>query len=135
MVTITRDSDSVIFTFQDGDVASVKVGKDSNIDSNPLPGGDSNDNFIIDTNGANKTITINGFITPATSTRTSSGTTTTIAQQLAWLETLINGSQTGHTFSSTYQSSKIVFVQNIDYTEKCGNPNMVEFSITLIEGS
>lgn len=132
--TITRGSDSVVFTWNPGDIIDISVAKDANLDENPLPGGDSDANFVIDFNGVSKTIRLTGKITPATTTRTSTGTTTTIAQQLAWLETLVNGAQTGHTLNTTFQSSKTVYCRSFEYKEMSGNPNFAEFTIDLVEG-
>jgi len=133
--TITRDSDSVIFTFQDGDCDTVTSAKNGQVDVSPLPGSDSDSAFGIDINGVTRTFTLSGVLTPATSTRTSSGTTTTVQQQLDWLETLLNGTQTGHTLNTTFYSSKNVFVQSINMQESSGDSGILDFTITFIEAS
>jgi hypothetical protein len=124
----------VTFTFADGDCETVVVKKNGNLDENPLPASDSNYAFVIDFNGVLKTITLSGFITEALTTRTDIGTTTTIEAQQDWLLALVNGSQTGYTFSSTYQTGKTVYCRNVQFTEKSGDPNRVSFVIDFVEG-
>ncbi len=132
--TITKSG--VTFTFQDGDCDNVSIRKSSNLDVTPIPGGNSDDAFVIDFNGVTKTITLTGQLTPATSSRTSTGSTLTIAEQMDWLLDLIDGNQaTGFTLSTTFQSSKTVFCQRLNFNEEGGNPNQSPFTIEFVEGS
>lgn len=125
---------SVTFTFQDGDVDSVTVNKNGNLDENPIPASDSNNAFIIDFNGVIKTITVSGFITEAATSRTDVGTTTSIEDQSAWLLDLVDGLQTGYTFSSTYQTNKTVYCRRVNIVEKSGDALRVSFNIEFVEG-
>ena len=124
---------NTVFTFQDGDIKSIKVNKTAMLDVNESPGSDSDSTFVVDFNGVNKHIVIDGTITPATSTVTSYATTTSITAQIAWLEFWINGNQSGMTFNSNFQASKKVFIENISYTEEQGNVNFVTFNMSLVE--
>lgn len=133
--TITRGSDSVVFTFQDGDCLNVTTTKNSSLDATPLPASDSDSAFVIDVNGVLRTINLSGQITAASSTRTSSGTTQTIQEQIDWLQTLCNGSQTGHTLTTTYLSSKTVYCSSISFDEVAGDPLKIDFNIQFIEGA
>jgi hypothetical protein len=127
---------SVTFTFQDGDMSEVNVNLQGNLDENPLPASNSSNTFVVDFNGVIKTINLSGRITPATTSRTSTGSTTTIAQQLAWLETnLVNGTQSGATFNSNFQTNKNVYFRKLSYKEESGNPNFVECQIEMIEAA
>ena len=130
----TIAKDGVTFTFQDGDISSVDIKKNAQLDTNPLPGQNTDQAFVLDFNGSLKTITVSGRITDALTTRTSSGTTTTIEQQIAWLEELVDGGQTGYTFNSTFQTNKTVFVNSVTFGEIAGEANLVEFNMEMVEG-
>ena len=90
--------------------------------------------LVVDFNGVIKTITLTGYITPATTTRTSIGTVTTIEQQIDWLIDLVDGAQDGYTFNSTYQTSKTVYCRKVNFDEVSGDPNKVYYTIEFIEG-
>lgn len=135
MVTITNSS-SVTFTFDEGSVNSVDVKKSAGLDESATPASDSEDAFVIDFNGVVKSITITGIIFTADSTRTSSGTTTSITDQIAWLEALIDGSQAGYSFSSTFQTTKTVYVRKFSYSEEQGvGVNSISFTLDMVEGA
>ena len=127
-------NDSVTFTFQDGDVETVTVNKNGNLDENPTPASDSDFAFVIDFNGVLKTITLKGKITTASTSRTDVGTTTSIEDQMAWLLDLVDGVQSGYTFSSTYQTSKTVYCRRVNFEEISGEANYVVFNIEFVEG-
>ena len=125
----------VTFTFDDGEVKSVDVEKVGNLDVSSTPASDSNDSFIVDFNGVVKSIMISGQLFETDTTRTSTGTTTSIEDQQAWLEDLVDGSQNGYTFNSSYQTNKTVFCRRVKFSEDAGKPNNVKFSMELIEGA
>jgi len=129
--TITKDS--VVFTFQDGNVSEVILNKQGALDENPMPVSDSEYTFVMDFNGVTKTLTLNGTLTEATSSRTSTGTTLTVEDQMDWLLTLVDGSQTGYTFNSTYQTSKTVYCRKVNFKELSGQLAS-PFSIEFVEG-
>jgi hypothetical protein len=134
MTNVSLVKDGVTFTFQDGTVDSVEVQKQAQLDENTLPASDSNDAFILDFNGVKKGIVINGFIFDDGTNRTSSGTTVTIEAQMDWLMAIVDGSQSGITFNSTYQTGKTVYVRSVSFVEKSGNPLRVEFRMDFVEG-
>lgn len=133
-VTIQNDA-GVTFTFNVGDVDKVVCQKIAGVDVNTIPGTDSDSTFVVDFNGVSKKITVEGRITEASTTRTSVGDTKTIAEQVAWLESLADGTQTGYVFSSTFQSNKTVYLQMIKFEEVSGDVTMVPFSIEFVEGA
>lgn len=125
----------VTFTFADGEVEQVEIKKNGNLDENTLPASDSSSAFILDFNGVKKDITISGKLYDTTgSSRTSTGTTVTIEDQINWLASVLNGSQNGLTFNSSYQTNKKVYFRSMVFTEKSGNPLLVEFRIEMVEG-
>jgi len=134
MAQPTIENDGVTFTFGDGDIESVSVEKTGSLDENPAPASDSDSAFIVDFNGVLKTFTLKGVITPATTTRTSTGTTTSIEDQLDWLFVLVDGVQSGYTFNSTYQTNKTVYCRKVRAVERAGMPNGVDISIEFVEG-
>jgi len=140
MVTITTSgidvngNSNVVFTFGEGDIKTIKVDKTAMLDVNEAPGSDSDSTFVVDFNGVNKKITLDGAITPATSTRTSVGTTTSITAQAAWLEYWVNGGQSGMILSTNFQTSKTVYIEKFSYTEESGNVNFLPFTISFVEG-
>ena len=130
--TITNSG--VTFTFQDGDCETVDIEKSGHLDENPTPGSDSDSAFVIDFNGVIKVISLHGYITPADTSRTDSGSTTTIEEQQDWLLDLVDGTQIGYTFNSTYQTNKTVYCRKCKFTEVSGDMNRVEFNIEFVEG-
>ena len=122
------------FTFQPGDVTSVKVLKQGSLDVNPMPASDSDDAFVIDFNGVLKTITLMGDLSNASSTRVSGGSVSTIAEQIDWLLTLVDGAQTGYTFGSTFQTGKTVYCRKVDFDELQGEITKSPFTIEFVEG-
>ena len=129
--TITKDG--VTFTFQDGNVKDVTINKQGSLDENPMPVSDSEYTFVMDFNGVTKTLTLNGTLTTALTTRTSTGTTTSVEDQMDWLITLVNGSQTGYTFNSTFQTSKTVYCRKVNFKELSGELDC-PFTIEFVEG-
>ena len=121
------------FVFQSGDVQRVKIVKSSQIDATPLPMSDSPDTILFDFDGVSGNVTLNGFITDATSTRVAGGSVLTIAQQVAYLRGLINGNQSAIAFTSNYCSINVM-ISKVDINEEAGNPNSVPFTIDLTEG-
>jgi len=134
MADVTIKKGSVTFTFDDGDVEDVVIGKTGNLDENPIPASDSDSAFVLDFNGVIKAITITGSLTNSSSSRTDVGTTQTIAEQIDWLLALVDGVQDGHTFNSTFQTDKTVYCRKVNFTEKSGSPNESPFTIELVEG-
>lgn len=134
MTAVSIKSGTTTFTFDDGEVDSVDVKKNANLDENTLPASDSNSAFILDFNGVKKDIIIAGYLYDSATTRTDIGTTTTIAQQIDWLTAIPAGNQTGVLFNSTYQTNKKVYVRSMSFIEKAGEVNKVEFRMEFVEG-
>ena len=132
MPTITMDS--VVFTFKEGNVDTVKVNKQGALDENPMPASDSDYTFVMDFNGVTKSITLSGNLSLAATSRTSTGDTKTIEEQMDWLLTLVDGAQDGYTFSSTFQTAKTVYCRKVDFTENAGDPLRVPFTVEFVEG-
>jgi len=134
MANVSIKNGSVTFTFQDGDGAEVEINKVANLDENPTPASDSDNAFIIDFNGVIKTVTVTGFITEALTTRTDSGTITSIEDQQDWLLALVDGGQSGYTFNSTYQTNKILYCRRVNFKEVSGESNQVPYVMEFVEG-
>ena len=132
-VTITNQS-GVVFTFQDGDVSDVTTSETSSIEQYGIPSSGYTSAQVYDYEGVLKTISINGVLTTATTSRTSSGTTLTIAAQKTWLEGLQNGYQIATAFVSTYESCTVVTSQ-FRTKEIAGIPGQLQFTLTLAIGS
>jgi len=134
MAVTIQNSGGVTFTFDDGEVETIEVDKEARLDENPTPASDSDQAYILDFNGCLKTITITGVLFETTSTRTSTGTTTSIADQIAWFEAIINGSQSGSILNTNHQSNKTIFLRKLHYEEIAGNPTKLPFRIDAVEG-
>ena len=149
MTSITTGG--VTFTFQDGNVHTVESSLNSGIENNPTKGGPMRGRNW-DNNGCTKTITLKGALTAAVSTRTSTGTVTTIYSQKQWLESLVNGSQSAITIDTTYEDQSVldktpatspfqgaftstkILVQTMRFTERAGEPNRLDFEIVFVVG-
>ena len=149
-VTITRDS--IIFSFNEGDVSNIKSTITSGVENNPLTLSGPAGSYNYDYDGCTKNIVITGNLTLADTTRTSTGTIKTILEQKNWLESLINGNQTSTTFTSTYETTSvdsssgispylgsfvntIGMIVNMTFDEGAGNPNELPFNINIVVGN
>jgi len=94
----------ITFTFLAGEVQSVESVVTQNPDKIPIYGSGPMGGYVFNFDGAVKTITVTGVLGLAPSTRTSSGTITTIKQQKQWLESLCAGNADSITFNSEYES-------------------------------
>lgn len=138
------NSAGVTFTFESGEVASVQSDIVSDIDPLALPASGPSQTFLFDYAGVLKNIILQGVLFETSTSRTDSGTTTTILQQKQWIEKNLNGQQTANTFSSTYDSqtyngssfetTKIMF-SKVSFTERSGDPESLAFTINLIVGA
>jgi len=152
MTSVTLTVNSITFTFENGDVDTCKSNIQSNIESSLITGLGPMGAYIYDFEGCSKVIEISGNLTPATTTRTSSGTIKTILEQKQWIESLINGIQGLITFTSNYETKSAntvtgaatpyqsaftnttCKVQSMSFDEKGGNPLQLPFRITLTVG-
>jgi len=132
-VTIKNGTDT--FTFEQGEVESVKMNKQGQLDENPMPASDSDDAFVIDFNGVIKNITITGMIIESATTRSDTSTIKTIAAQIDWLLALVDGAQDGYTFNSTFQSNKTVYCRKCEFNEVSGEVTKSPFTIEFVEGA
>ena len=124
MTNVTLTVDSVVFTFQDGDLDKCKATIMSNIENSMVTGMGPMGAYNYDFDGCSKTLDISGTITLATTDRTSTGTCKTILAQKQWLESLINGNQGVVTFGSNYET------QSVDTTTGAVSPNQSHFTNT-----
>lgn len=132
-ITITN-ADGVVFTFQDGDIFNVESTVASSIEQYGLSGLDWTYAFLADFEGVRKIITLSGALTDASTSRTSSGSVLTIAQQKAWLEALQTGQQTPQSFVSDFEN-ETVMVGQFRTNNDCQKPNELNFTMTLNVGS
>jgi len=130
----TIEKDGVTFTFNDGDAKQVKVTKQANLSEDAMPASDSDNAFVMDFNGVIKSITVMGKLTLAATSRTDSGDTKTIEEQMEWLMDLVDGAQDGYEFNSTYQTGKTVYARRVTFDENAGDPLRVPFTMELVEG-
>lgn len=154
MADTTFVVDGVTYTFDKGQVKSIRSEITVNLDNESLAISGPMQAMLFDFEGALKKITIDGVIIAATTTRTSLGTTTTILSQKQWLESILNGNQSLITFSSTYEAKSVttsrtptsgdpklatfantkVMASIIEFTNEGGNPNALPFKIVLFVG-
>ena len=141
MVSVSiQNSDGVTFTFQNSDIIKVQSIITGDIDHSTMPISGPMGAMGFDIAGGMKIIGVDGILTLASSTRTSTGTTTTILQQKQWLEAVINGNQSQVTFTSNYESKSYgssftntkVIIQKLTFGEESGMPNEVPFTMNLI---
>lgn len=142
-VTIKNGS-GVTFTFEDGEIETVSSDITAQPDVMPMPGSAPANTFIIDLGGAEKNISIKGVLIESASTRTDSGTVTTILQQKQWLEALIDGAQSTAQFTSNYESetyggssftNTMVVVTRITFDENAGDPGRLPFTMSMKVGA
>lgn len=141
-VTIKNKS-GVTFTFQNGDMKGIQPDIQSQPDISPLPGSPPANTLIIDLGGVQKKLTITGALSLATSSRTDTGSVTTILEQKQWLEELQDGAQTPLDFTSNYDSQSLsssgytqtkIVITRVFFDEQHGNPNELPFTIVGIVG-
>ncbi len=124
------------FVFNEGDVKSVTEDITANLESITIPTTAPSNTLLYDFDGSINTITLSGNLTDSTTTRVTGETVLTIEAQKAYLKSLINGMQTKRLFYSTYNASGIyVMVASVSFTEEQGNPNILNFTMKLIEGT
>lgn len=142
-VTIQNGS-GVTFTFLQGECKSVRSRVVADIDQTNIPGLGPSQSLLFDFSGVTKVIQIKGELWTDGTTRTSSGTTTTILQQKQWLEQNLNGLQTAVTFSSTYEAQTFdgssyvptkVMWGVIEFEERVGDVEELPFNATLLVGT
>lgn len=140
-VTITKSG--VTFTFNDGDVQDVNTQITADLEHEAMPMMTADAAFIFDFSGVKKIINISGSLTDNLDNNVLSvGSAVTINEQREWLESLIDGGQSGITFSSNYSSTyngstfndSNVLVANIRFAEQVNKHNELGFSITLFVG-
>ena len=132
-VTIINQND-ITFTFQEGDVEQVTSVVSSSVEQYGIPFSTFSSAQLADYEGVVKIITIVGTLTTASSTRTDTGDTKTVAEQKTWLEGLQSGSQVPKGFTSTYESETVMASQ-MRTVETSGIPNQLPFTLTLAVGA
>lgn len=143
-VSITNNTGNVTFTFAEGEVDSVEPVVSADIDVIALPGAGPAAGLGFDFGGTTKQIRVRGKLFETPTSRTSSGTTTTILQQKQWLEAIINGNQFAKTFTSDYESETYngssfvatkVYAGRFSAPQKSGNPEWLDFEMELTVGT
>lgn len=110
-----------------GYIRTEENGKVSNLFIQPLPASDSSDAIVLDFFGVTRTINITGVKT---------GVTATLQSFITTFEALQDGSQTSVTFvSSIHPNNKTVYVNSFRWNYSSVNPNILNYTIELIEGS
>lgn len=135
-------NDGVTFSFQSGDVESVRCTISNDLDHDSMAGSPATGAMLYDFNGVKKIITVTGSLSEAATTRTNTGTTKTIDEQRQWLEKQLNGAQEGTEFSSNYSStyngtsfsnSRVMKAQ-IEFIEEQEKPEYLQFTMILFVG-
>lgn len=110
-----------------GTIQSEDRSKDAQLFQMPLPRQNSQNSVLADIFGVSGTIRISGTFT------VSDGTISTFISQL---EGLITGTQTARTFHSDKSNSNYtVLIQTISWKSAEAGVNLVEYEISMIEGS
>lgn len=148
---VSLTTNGITFTFAAGEVDRVESTIIANTEQQELPSQGPANALLLDTNGPIKTLSISGILYETASSRTTSGTITTILSQKQWLESLINSNQSTVIFTSNYESQTVldstgvspfqagftttpVKVEQLKFTEEEGNPNLLRFEMTLRVG-
>lgn len=153
MAAPTLAVNGITFTFNEGDVDSVKSSIIAKPDPTEISATGPMGAILYDFDGVLKRIVLTGFLTLAASTRTSTGTVTTILAQKQWLESLANGSQNPITFTSTYETQSVsevsgaaspnqaafvstkCMMESFEPNEKSGDPLRLPFIMVLVVGN
>ena len=103
-------------------------GKDSGLFEMPLPASDSDDTFLLDLFGATKRMTLDGVFT---------GTKSEINTFIVAIEGIVDGDQATSTFVSSLSTyaNKTVLIKNFNWNWVGGQPNLITYTLELIEGS
>jgi len=151
-MTVALTKGGITFTFLDWEVERVKATILQSPDNTPITNTGPMGSFVYNYDGATKSITINGYLQTASTTRTSTGTVVTIADQCKWLEGLFCGSSDSITFTSTYNTqtpdtevgaispflahytNTTVVGGSFEHDEISGEVNILAYTLTLIVG-
>jgi hypothetical protein len=152
-MAVTITSGGTTFTFNDGDVKKITSSIGSKAEQQEIASTGPLQTYLYDYDGCLKTITISGYLTPASSTRVSGYSIDAIVEQKQWLESLVNGAQTTITFVSDFESLSVLgstsptapykgsfgyttgMIQDMSFTQSEGDPNRLQFSITILVGT
>ena len=141
------------FTFQSGDIDFVESDIASSVESTKITKTGSMGTLNYDFDGVLKTITIQGVLTPAATTRVSGYSVTSVLSQKQWLESLINGNQGLIELTDDYESQSVLsdsgatppflgsFTStkckngNIKFRRERGLVNRLKFTLILVVGN
>lgn len=143
-VTITGN-DGVVFTFEDGEVDDINAEITTGSEQYAQYFGGPADAWVFEGDGPTKIISVTGMLYETSTTRTSSGTTTTVNEQREWLEKQFVGGQLPRSFSSNYTGTTYsvtsgtfvpttVLAGRCSFRESTGNVNVLQFSMYLLVG-
>ena len=127
-MTVALTKNGITFTFLDWEIDRVKATLLQSPDNTPITSTGPMGSYIYNYDGATKSITVTGYLQLASTTRTSTGTITSIADQCKWLEGLFCGSSQGITFTSTYNT------QSPDYETGAVSPFPAHYTNTTVIG-
>jgi len=152
MTNVSLAIDGTTFTFQNGDVDACKGAERTELDNSMIMGTGPMGAWNYDYEGCGKKIIVSGILTVADTTRTSTGTVTSILAQKQWLESLINGQQKPLTIVSKYEEQSAnttsgadspnqsdftatqCLVESMSFEEEAGNPHQLTFNMSMAVG-
>lgn len=112
-----------------GKIKSESWTKDAGLFQMPMPASNSDSQILLDIFGTSLNLNIKGTFINGMSSKTCS-------QFIGELYALVDGAQTAKTYESEmYGTSIIGLVTSVTWDTEAGNPNTVEYTITLTQGS
>ncbi len=110
-----------------GDVKSESSTKSSGLFNMPLPYSDSDAALIMDLMGTSRTITVDGVKT---------GVVADLRTFVTDIEGIMNGSQSGSTFVSSWTNvNKSVLISDFTHSKSEADESKISYTISLIEGT
>ena len=126
------------FFFQNADIETVSETITAGIEQIQMPLSGPSQVLLFDFQGVTNEITIDGYITAATTDRSTATTPSiTISAQKIILKAFMSGNQSPVEFESRFNPSSDsvkVMIDTINYTESSGDPNRLKISMKLVEG-
>ena len=141
------------FTFQSGDIEFIESNITSSVEPTKITKTGAMGTLNYDFDGVLKTITIEGILTPATTTRVAGYSVTSVLSQKQWLESMINGNQGVIELTDDYEGQSVLsdsgatapylgsFTStkcksgNIKFRRTRGLVNRLKFTLTLVVGT
>lgn len=152
MTDVSITTKGITFTFENGEVDKVTSSIQTGIENSEVTQAGPMGSYNYDFEGVKKIITINGTLFESSSSRTSTGTVTTLLAQKQWLESLCNGDQGDIEFNSNYESQSVfnslsatspyvssftstkVMIDSMNFSEVTGDPERIRYQISFKVG-